>query len=338
MVQIQKKRISRKQLKRTKRSRANRIIKRGGDRFYNINVTTVNREAGYVQRVHPMDTVLTLKKYISAEMGINMEDQRLTFNGSELDDGEILSESGIQNNSTVYVANISELFTITVTTIDLEATYTPRVHPMDTVLTLKHNIYGWFGIELDEQRITFNGRELDNEEILSECGIQENSTVYVISTSELFTITVTTIDLEATYTPRVHPMDTVLTLKHNIYGWFGIELEEQRITFNGKEFFDDEEILSRFGIQENSTVYVADVSDLFTITVRTVDLEESYTPQFHPMDTVFTLKNNIYDWFGIELDDQRITFNDIELDDDEFLSEYGIQENSTVYVEDISQR
>jgi 2-methylisocitrate lyase-like PEP mutase family enzyme len=264
MVQIQKKRLSRKQLKRniTKRSRANQTIKRGGDGFYNITITTVDHETTYVQRVHPMDTVLTLKKYIYGELGINMEDQRLTFNGSELDDGEIVSESGIQNNSTVYVANISELFTITVTTIDLEATYTPRVHPMDTVLTLKHNIYGWFGINI----------------------------------------------------------------------------QDQRITFNGKELFDDEEILSRLGIQENSTVYVADVSDLFTITVRTVDLEESYTPQFHPMDTVFTLKNNIYDWFGIELDDQRITFNDIELDDDEFLSEYGIQENSTIYVEDISQR
>jgi glutamine cyclotransferase len=127
-----------------------------------------------------MDTVLTLKKYISGEMGIKREDQRLTFNTRELDDGEILSESGIKENSTVYVKDISDLWhSITVTTVDLQATYTPQVYPTQTVLTLKNNINAWFGIPVDEHRITFNGRELDNEEILSECGIQENSTVYV---------------------------------------------------------------------------------------------------------------------------------------------------------------
>jgi uncharacterized membrane protein len=146
-----------------------------------------------------------------------------------------------------------------VTTVDLEATYRPEVHPTQTVLTLKNNINGWFGIPIDEQRITFNGKKLDNEEILSECGIQENSTVYVIGISDLFTITVTTLDGEETYTPHIHPMDTVFTLKNNIYGWFGIELEDQRITFNGREL-DNDEILSECGIQENSTVYVEDIS------------------------------------------------------------------------------
>ena len=262
MVQIQKKRLSRKQLKRniTKRSRANQIIKRGGDAFYNITVTTADRTSSYEQRVHPMDTVLTLKKYIYGEMEINMEDQRLTFNGRELDDGEILSESGIQENSIVYVRDLSDLwFSITVTTVDLEATYRPEVHPTQNVLSLKNNINGWFGIPVDEQRITFNGKELDNEEILSECGIQENSTVYVIGITDLFTITVTTLDREATYTPHIHPMDLVFTLKNNIYDWFGIELEDQRITFNDIEL-DDDEFLSEYGIQENSTVYVEDIS------------------------------------------------------------------------------
>jgi hypothetical protein len=270
MVQIQKRRISRKQLKRTKRSRANRIIKRGGqestaqkleeDRFYNINVVSENRQWGMVQRVHPNDTVLTLKKYILAGLEINIEDQRLTFNGRVLDDGEILSECGIQQNSNVWIKDITDLwFHINVTTVDLEATYRPEVHPTQTVLTLKNNIDGRFGIPVDEQRITLNGRVLRNEEILSECGIEENSTVYVISTSDLFTITVTTLDSEETYTPRVHSLDTVLTLKNNINGWFGIPVDEQRITFNDIEL-DDEEILSECGIQENSTVYVEDMS------------------------------------------------------------------------------
>ena len=263
MPQIQKKRLSRKQLKRniTKRSRANRTIKRGGEGFYNITVSTVDLEAIYVQQVHPMDTVLSLKKYIYGSIGINIENQRLTFNGRELDNGEILSESGIQSNSTVCVADISDLISITVSTVDLETTYTTRVHPMDTVLTLKNNIYGRLGINIEEQRITFNGIELDNEEILSDCGIRENSTVYVADISDLFTITVTTFDPEASYTPRVHPMDTVLTLKNNIYDWFGFDIEDQRITTDDREgSLQDNEILSECGIEENSTVYVEDIS------------------------------------------------------------------------------
>ncbi len=118
-------------------------------------------------------------------MGINMEDQRLTFNGRVLDDGEILSEAGIQENTNVWVKDISDLwFHINVTNNDLEATYRPEVYPTQTVLTLKNNIDGWFGIPVNEQRVTFNGRQLDNEEILSECGIQENSTIYVSGFSD----------------------------------------------------------------------------------------------------------------------------------------------------------
>jgi len=196
MVQIQKKRISRKQLKRTKRSRANRIIKRGGqestaqkleeDRFYNINVISEDRQWGMVPRVHPNDTVLTLKKYILAGLEINMEDQRLTFNGRVLDDGEILSECGIQQNSNVWIKDLSDLwFPINLTTLDSEAaTFRPQVHPTKTVLFLKNYVLGIVGIPVDDQRITFNGRELDDDEILSECGIEENSTVYVEDISQ----------------------------------------------------------------------------------------------------------------------------------------------------------
>ena len=339
MVRIQKK-LSRKQLKQniTKRSRANRI-KRGGNPVYNIMVKTLDQKNTYTIPVHPMDTVRSLKKYYCALADKNIDEQRITYYDRQLNDSDILSEFNIVENSTVYVADISELFTITVSTLEMGPRCTPLVHPMDTVLTLKNNISDTLRMPIGNQRITFNGIEIYDEEILSSCDIQEGSTVYVANTSDLFTVNLTTVDQEESHTMRFHPLETIETLKNYIYYLFIINFnfDEQRITFNHREL-DDEEILSECGISENSTVYVADISDLFTITVTRLDQDRSYEPQVHPMDTVLTLKNNIFDWYGsgIPIENQRITFNGRELDDEEILSECGIQEGSTVYVVNIS--
>jgi uncharacterized protein YacL (UPF0231 family) len=304
--------------------------------LFNVNLTAVDQEESHTMRFHRLETIETLKNYIYYLFGINFDEQRITFNDRELDDEEILSDCGIQQDSTVYVADISDLFTITVTRLDQDRSYEPKVHPMDTVLTLKNNIYDWYGngMPIENQRITFNGRELYDEEILSECGIQEGLTVYVANISELFTITATTVDREASDTLRVHPSDTIETLKNNIYDYLGMPIGNQHITFNRRELYDDE-ILSECGIQEGSTVYVANTSDLISITVTTADQEAPDTLRVHPSETVLTLKNNIYDYLGMPIGNQRITFNGRELYDAQILSECGIQEGSTVYVANI---
>jgi len=54
-----------------------------------------------------------------------------------------------------------------------------HVHPMYTILNIKNNIYDWFDIPIEKHCITFNNKELENHQIISECGIQSNSIIYL---------------------------------------------------------------------------------------------------------------------------------------------------------------
>eukprot|EP01112_Ceratiomyxa_fruticulosa_P007939 TRINITY_DN2067_c0_g1_i3.p1 TRINITY_DN2067_c0_g1~~TRINITY_DN2067_c0_g1_i3.p1 ORF type:complete len:213 (+),score=53.05 TRINITY_DN2067_c0_g1_i3:223-861(+) len=52
-----------------------------------------------------LDTVLQVKGIIQQQTGIEVEDQRIIFAGKELIDERILSEYGIQKESTIHVVN-----------------------------------------------------------------------------------------------------------------------------------------------------------------------------------------------------------------------------------------
>jgi hypothetical protein len=51
----------------------------------------------------PSDTVYALKAKINDKEGVPLDDQRLIFNGRELEDGRTLSDHGISRQSLVYL-------------------------------------------------------------------------------------------------------------------------------------------------------------------------------------------------------------------------------------------
>ena len=48
-----------------------------------------------------------------------------------------------------------------------------QMKPTDTILTFKHRIYDSVGIKVELQQLLYEGRELQNDEIIQECGLQE---------------------------------------------------------------------------------------------------------------------------------------------------------------------
>lgn len=61
----------------------------------------------------------------------------------------------------------------------MKETITLEAWPSDTVYALKTKINDKEGILLDEQRLIFNGRELEDGRALSDYGISKQSLVYL---------------------------------------------------------------------------------------------------------------------------------------------------------------
>lgn len=142
------------------------------------------------------------------------------------------------------------------------------------------------------------------------------------------------------YTAVLHDTDTVLSLKKNIYNQLELKIEDQIILFNDIKIYDTE-TLSECGLVNGSIVYVKDISipphSLLVINVFIKDSDESFIFKVNRAITVYQLKEQLLDFFGIEIEDQRLTFQEKELDDRQYLFQLGLINNiSTIVIEDTS--
>ena len=67
-----------------------------------IFVKTLNGKTLTID-VAPSDSVESLKKVLSSQIGVHRDEQRLVFAGKQLEDQRTLSDYNIQKDSTVYL-------------------------------------------------------------------------------------------------------------------------------------------------------------------------------------------------------------------------------------------
>ena len=208
------------------------------------------------------DTIHFVKTKICGQEGILPEEQKLTFDGKQLEDEKTIADYEVVKDSTLQLA-LPRKINILVK-LPSGTNFACEVNPAETIEKVKAKIHQEEGHRPTEQRLMYEGVELEDGFTLSDYNIWKHCELNLklhgsAMLLNIKTITGKTITLEADYFSN-----TVKDVKMKTEEIEGIPAKQQRLRFNGRALDHDEFSLRYYNIQRGSTLNLIVLQGTYT--------------------------------------------------------------------------
>ena len=285
--------------------------------------------------VEPSDTIKMVKRKIQDKEGVPPSQQHLIFKRQELKDRQTLDEYKVTNKSSVHLRLGDELDRILINVeFPTGRKIFINVSPKDDFASVRKMIYDREGIPVDQQRLSFAGKEVVDDHLpLSEYHNEiELSLQLDVKQKYEFFLHVKTPTGKTKIKVEAVSGDTIQDVKRKIMEEIGIPPNQQLLMFNNREIEDERRSLESNNINSDSII---------ELVIRRTHSNERHIYVKMPNgirivvdvsleDTIADVKEKIKELIGTPVDKQLITFGDTKLEGDKKLSDFGVEHGSTV--------